>query len=419
MAHKKRKRRILQIVFSKRVIIITLLLFINSFFAIILLQSKKNVRSNNFPELQDVKVLTQRNAPFPVLEKYFQNLADKKGAPYAFDVLKIAQLPPSTDLHLLGHAVGDILYKQKGYLGIKICTDDFRNACSHSIVIGLLHDKGERALSQIAQACREAPGGKGAYTMCFHGLGHGILAYTNYDLPSAIKICKKTGTQKYNFREYDECVGGTIMEIVGGGFHARNLWEIQSQKYLSSEDPLSPCDQDFIEERTKYMCYEYLTPHFFILAGGDLGNLTANDFEKAFTYCNTLPLSDKNRIPCFGGFGKEFVGVAKARDIRNIEAMTTDELQKVYIWCTLAKDADGIQYCISHSLSSLYWGGENKPEMAIKFCALIPDQQYKSACYNDLIKSVRYYISDTRYKKSFCEQLGEKIKENCKQELEI
>src|SRR3989338_10209532 len=138
-------------------------------------------------------------------------------------IFKAAPLGPNIDLHLLGHAVGDELYKQEGLNGITICDNDFRNACSHSIVIGLFYDKGDGALSEISEACRKAPGGSGAYTMCFHGLGHGILAATGYDMGKTAEYCKKTDTTTCK-RESTECIGGSVMEIIGGGFHDREIW---------------------------------------------------------------------------------------------------------------------------------------------------------------------------------------------------
>ena len=153
--------------------------------------------NNPIPKnLLEVSDLSGKNLSFEELQKYFKDLADKKGARYAFAVLKVAPLGPNIDLHLLGHTVGDVLYKQEGASGITACNNDFRNACSHSIVVGLFYDKGEKALGPISEACRKAPGGSGAYTMCFHGLGHGILSYTGYDMAKAAEICKKTGTKE-------------------------------------------------------------------------------------------------------------------------------------------------------------------------------------------------------------------------------
>ncbi len=379
---------------------------------------KNTSQENLYPELAQLR---NQGFSFQDLSKFFTVLAEKKGAKYAYDVLKIAPIPPGIDMHLLGHVVGDVLYKQQGYKGIKICTPDFRNACSHSIVINLLLEKGEKALSDIAQACREAPGGKGAYTMCFHGLGHGVLAYANYDLEKAIAVCKKTGTPAYHNREYIECVGGTIMEIIGGGGgHDPDLWKKQSQKYLKKDSPLLPCSSDFMPAEVRSQCYVYLTPHLFEVSGADLGNPTEENYKKAFTYCEKIPLSAKaDRDACFGGFGKEFVVLAKDRDIRNIQNMTDKELQRVYSWCMLANDENGKNQCLIYSMQSIYWGGENDRRTAINFCSLIQESTQQSSCFFELIGAVDYYALNTGYKKSFCGEIPKTYQTDCNTRLNL
>ncbi len=373
-------------------------------------------KKTSYPELQDVKKHSQS---FSELKKYFEDLANQKSPEYAFEVLKTADLPPNTDFHLLGHAIGDVLYKKEGLKGIYKCTQDFRNACSHSIVVGLFFDKGESALDAISDACRHAPGGSGAYTMCFHGLGHGILAYLDYDLKKTVEMCQKTGTPEYNYQEYPQCVGGSIMEMISGGFHDKIAWGRQRKIYFTKNDALTPCDTDLIPSGAKLMCYTYLTPYLFEFAGADINHPGPADFSKAFQYCSKLPLSDPNRNICYGGFGKEFIVLAQNRDIRNVADMTTEQFQKVYAWCLLANDKNGTQACIENSTASLYWGGENKPDGAIRFCNSISDQVYQYPCFEDLFGMVSYYIKDPGYYKSFCSTVPEIHKAECKKVLRV
>ena len=172
----------------------------------------------------DAQRIGEGVSSFEDLTDRFRKLSKDQGAVYAFEVLGTASLPANTDLHLLGHAVGDELYEQKGVAGIADCTPDFRNACSHSIVVGALNEFGEAALPQIRDACKKAPGGSGAYTMCYHGLGHGVFAYNAYDLADTAALCKKTGTAAYHDREYIECMGGAVRETMGGGVQCCGLW---------------------------------------------------------------------------------------------------------------------------------------------------------------------------------------------------
>ena len=365
-------------------------------------------------ELADIK---NHQGSFDDLKKYFQNLAKDKGAEYAFEVLKIADIPPNTDMHLMGHAVGDILYQQKGLEGIKYCTDDFRNACSHSIVVGLFSDEGDKALPKIAKACQEAPGGPGAYTMCFHGLGHGILAAVGYDLEKAVYYCSMFGTKEHGYQEKSQCISGTIMEIVGGGGHDHEIWAKQRVRYLSLKDPLSPCDTDLIPSDSKYLCYNYITPYLFEAVGANVGNPTANDFEKAFKYCDKLPQNDMgNRDSCYGGFGKEFIGLIQGRDIRkgSVDHISDDGFWQVYGWCKLAGVKEGTAACVQHAINSLYWGGENNYDPAIKFCSIMTDDPYnQGSCLQHLIGAVRYYKKDQQYITEFCSKVPPEQKDYC------
>src|SRR3989344_6028548 len=58
---------------------------------------------------------------FDELAERFHVLARDKGALYAFEVLRRAELPQDTDIHLLGHAIGDELYIQNGVAGMADC----------------------------------------------------------------------------------------------------------------------------------------------------------------------------------------------------------------------------------------------------------------------------------------------------------
>ena len=351
---------------------------------------------------------------FDQLKIYFTTLAKQKGAKVAFEVLKTAEVPPDTDMHLLGHVVGDVLYKQEGLNGIKICTEDFRNASSHSIVVGLFTDQGEAALSQISQACQQAPGGSGAYTMCFHGLGHGILAFTDYDLKKAIEICQKNAGQA----EIAQCISGTIMEIISGGGHDKALWGRKRQNYLFADNPFYPCSADFMPEVGKQLCYNYLTPYLWEAVGANINRPTDSDFAKSFALCNQIPQKDiQYKNSCYGGFGKEFVTLAQSKDIRKIDQLTYEQFLTVYNWCQLAKETAGVNACLLQALSSIYWGGENDRTASIRFCKVIPDLDRQKICFTDLIGQVSFYIKDVSYRQSFCEDLPAEFNVECKRRL--
>jgi hypothetical protein len=350
------------------------------------------VLMQSFMPYHEAQTIGRGNPNFSELSGRFAKLAEEKGGVYAFSVLKLAELPQGADIHLLGHAIGDILYKQKGIAGIADCTQDFRNACSHTIVIGALNDFGAQALPKIREACKAAPGGSGAYTMCYHGLGHGVLAYFGFDLSKTVAFCKQVGTAAYRNREYTECVGGAIMELADGGGHDRDLWLAARKKYFTS-DPVSPCMSTVIPTEAKPACLEYLTPQLWTTAGIDLGHPNPALFPVAFQKCEAIPNGpDGFRNDCYASFGKEFVTLAGARDVRNVANYSNEEFKLAIRWCASAPESDARTACIGEAVNSVFWGGENDPQGSFRFCSLVEDGYMQGACYQSLAVNIRQYL---------------------------
>lgn len=353
---------------------------------------------------------------FSLYAEYFKKLSEDKGALFAFEVLGKAYLTPGTDLHVLAHVVGDELYKQYGIQGIKYCTKSFGSACSHSIVGGALFEHGPSSLSEIAKGCKEVSGGLEAYGMCYHGVGHGVLAYVEYDLPKAVALCGRVGmgtTEQYG-QEGVECVGGVIMELISGGGHDKKTWARVSPQYLKDDDPLYPCDSPIIPEESKGMCYMYLTPHLFKATGGDAKSPTPAVFKTAFQYCAKIPIAEtKKRMACYGGFGKEFPAIRADHDLRVVAEMSDAKLKEIFSWCALSQDASGTQSCSDTVLSALYWGGENVVTAPVRYCSLVADKGMQSHCFETLEGMVFPHMQDAVAQRSFCATLGTQFTEGC------
>lgn len=383
--------------------------------ALILVLLGADILLSRFPSYAATTIVSGVD-DFKELSDRFTALADERGAVYAFEVLKQAKFPPNTDLHLLGHVIGDELYKQKGAAGVADCTQDFRNACSHSIVIGALTEfGGDEALSLVRNACEKAPGGKGAYTMCFHGFGHGVFAYYGYELEPTINFCKRTGTSEHKDAEYPECVGGAIMELMGGGGHNHDLWQKARERYLFANDSLSPCMGREVPDDVKSICLTYLTPRLFEAAGADLQAPDPATFPKAFGFCREIPASKKElRDACFASFGKEFDTLVADKDIRLLQkgAYTDEQLRRITEWCELA-GAEGTLPCVRSALGSLFWGGENNPEVSERYCTLIPDEDLRPQCFEYLAWNISFYIHDEAKRSALCAKLPEKHKAAC------
>jgi len=412
-------------------LLIILLIAVNAVMLLYLikLQSGKELKLNNqiswqlqaYPEITQMK---NSNWDFQKLSQFFKDLSEKKGGEYAYHALVVSAnkeyITANVDTHLLGHVVGDMLYKQKGIDGIKVCTDDIRNACSHSIVVGYLLDNGEGSLPKAVATCKQAPGGRGAYTMCVHGLGHGVLGYTQYDMRRAVSLCGKTGTTEYGNQEIGQCVGGVTMEMMAG-IHDRDAWLRQVPNYFKENDPLAPCNMGFIPKAALGYCYIYLTPHLFQSAGANLASPDPKYFKKAMSYCEKIPKNDSNRETCFGSFGKEYVVLANARNVQSVvqsvEGMGDEKLKLIYNWCSFGPK-EGLSPCLDSALQSLFWGGENDSGVSIRFCSIIPDKEQSENCMRSLIGAVSYYLeNDYNYKQFFCKKIPKEYQDDCRLKL--
>ena len=389
---------------------VTLLLFVLGIGGFLLL-----LNTDFSLQYREAETIGEGTESFKELSDRFRILADDKGAEYAFEVLARATLAPQTDLHLLGHVVGEALYQQQGVNGIRSCTPDFRNACSHSIVIGALAEFGEGALPDIRSACQEAPGGSGAYTMCFHGLGHGVLAGYGYSLPETLAFCEQTGTQEYNDREYIECFGGAVMELVGGGGHDRELWEEAREEYIQGGS--SFCLSDSVPGDLREICFQYITPELWQEAGVNLGRPEVHKFKEAFSLCENIPEQEVElRRSCYGGFGKEFVPLSGARDIRDISSFTNGTFARAITWCTEAENEQGAHWCVQEGLDSVFWGGENDPAASFRYCSVaetVGGEKLQRSCFEQLAENISFYIHDAGLKSSLCEDLPSNLEQQC------
>ena len=245
--------------------------------------------------------------------------------------------------------------------------------------------------------------------MCYHGLGHGVFAYFGYDLSKTVSFCKQMGTAEYEEEQYTQCVGGAIMELMGGGGHDRSAWLVAREKYLA-DDPLSPCLDSVIPDRARSYCLMYLTPELLVRAGADLANPSPDFFPKAFRFCDAISQDlIRYRHSCFGGFGKEFVPLAGARDIRTVDSYTDEEYTTAGRWCALSPVQDGAQYCIREALQSVFWGGENDPGASFRFCSSAPES-LRDSCYDELAQVIKQYLPE---RSDLCAMLPKENEQTC------
>lgn len=364
---------------------------------------------SNLERLPETDELESQGRTFPEILKYFNGLAKEKSPEYAFDVLRQVKLPPGTDYHLIAHEIGDVLYEAEGIGGMRICNSDFGSACSHQVLINFLVDHGEKEMKQVFDTCKNLTGLKVDRMMCFHGVGHGMLGYTEYDLQKAVDHCSKLRTKENDPSWYSECIGGVAMEMIFG-LHAPEIWSVKRYDYFIDGEPLSLCQNPAfsgVEERT--ICYTYITPQIFFYMGADL--VTSNDEQKrrAIQVCEQIPKGQSlERRGCFGGFGKEFLPLANGKDIRTMDRIPDETLLTAHKWCNFATSLDGRKYCVIYAMSSAYWGGYFSYKVPLRFCELADNDEVKKNCFIELGQYIGNLSNDPAEKRQYCREDSQK-----------
>ena len=191
--------------------------------------------------------------------------------------------------HSAAHVFGEVLYKEKGITAFGECGSEFGFGCVHSFVGFAIAEHGIESLQKLDEACIEMYSTSGLG--CFHGIGHGVLAYSGYtkkDLDASLRHCATLSWQG----RYGGCTDGVFMEY---NFRMMETDEKRQSRAFSEEFPYEPCQS--LEGRFQEVCY-FSQPEWWrqSLRGVD------DSFRTIYQYCAGIVDREHARA-CFRGIG--------------------------------------------------------------------------------------------------------------------
>ncbi len=231
------------------------------------------------------------------LEQAFGNLAYHAGPKRAlaeFDRRRAADKTVAADCHRIAHTIGSAsLARFKGNvaktysLGSPSCASGYYHGILERAFVGVDSKRG------LIKAARSLCSGAGVRRMgfldyqCVHGLGHGLMIQTGYDLPTALSVCGDLQTR------WDEisCTGGVFMENGSTVYGMRSRW-------LKDTDPLYPCPR--VGLRNRASCYLRVTTQI----------LRTNHFNWLDTAARCRALPERWTRYCFRSYGRDDVNAA-------------------------------------------------------------------------------------------------------------
>ncbi len=249
--------------------------------------------------------------------QYLKGILLQDGAVVAFDVLvELMEVnsQANSESHAIAHGLGHFAYQAYGYdieIALAECSYEVFQGCIHGALQYFFDDTRAQGkeidASVIRKTCRASSGTQHGEYACLHGLGHGLMLYTNYDLFRSLDLCSKLGT----FFARESCYGGVYMENVVGYFDSINPTHAGGHQHGHSDEPptfwVEPLTPSFpcnvVEPEYGDSCWRMQTSLILYFNGGDFGHVAEvceNDAGKDRLACYTsmgrdaAPYTDRN-----------------------------------------------------------------------------------------------------------------------------
>ena len=287
------------------------------------------------------------------------------------------------DCHQESHQIGRIGYKIEKEKSFQSCSADCHSGCYHGAMESLLVEKGTANLaSDVMEVCQKFETSFGNFE-CLHGVGHGILAYFDYDMPQTIIECKKLPD---GFSQ-SSCYGGMFMEniLTGQGLGAGDIdknGDIHTTEWVNKNDPYFPCNKIDKDQILQYQCYQMQTSWML--------TLSKYNFNTVAKQCLNAP--NNMQQACFKSFGRDEAGYT----LRNPK--------KIIEICNIVSD-QGNYYmqCIEGALNVIvdFWGPGLKGQTS-ELCS-ITKEPYKKTCYQILAGRLPGLFQELDKQKKICD----------------
>lgn len=191
----------------------------------------------------------------------------------------------SSSCHSLVHELGHAAFLKYKDIGKALSFQD--EICNSGYIHGVIEsyfNSSKDIFETIQTVCKDYPPDKFITWQCHHGIGHGLMYYTDNNLPKSLELCNTLGGENAS-----ACINGVFME----NFNVDQ--KIHTSKFLKEEDFLYPCNSSLVEKKNKSDCYVY-APSYYL-------SLHPTRYENALVSCQNAEESHRN--VCFLGVGMQ------------------------------------------------------------------------------------------------------------------
>lgn len=301
------------------------------------------------------------------------------------ELLRDAGGGSSLDCHRQAHLIGRASYEQYGSVvftkGNSLCHSGFY----HGAMEAFLAQKGTANLAQDIIWLCSSFGTDFEEIECYHGVGHGILAYEDYDLPTALSHCKTLPASSQT-----SCFGGVFMENLVTA-EGKGADPAHTTSWVNN-DPHFPCNAFPNEPELEAQCYHMQTSRMLVLF--------QNDFDRVLGECLKAP--EKMRRACFRSFGRDAAGQVLREPLRIVQLCSKVPASHSYV-----------DECVIGALHVIidFWG-KDLNDQASAFCKALPDQR-KNTCYHALAERLPGLFKNASEAQRVCRTFEAKYQSLC------
>ena len=282
--------------------------------------------------------------------------------------------------HKAGRFAYDLLSNQAFYEAGSEC----HSGGLHGVIEAYFHENGIKKMTEdLDKIC--SPNRNNFFShQCIHGIGHGLMAWSNYALLDVLKYCDRLPKRS------DSCWSGAFMEnIVGGIAHHNDDGKKNGHvtQYIS-DDPHYPCT--IVDEKYKAGCYFYQTSRMIQIFNGDFAKVAAACSEAKQAY----------QVHCFESMGRDVGGRFRGDPTGAIKT------------CGSAPKGASRVHCISGAVQDTFWDYSGQ-DQAITFCKGLTEDDEKNACYKTIFARAIQILTIKSDLNIFCNKTPDPYRKHC------
>ncbi len=331
--------------------------------------------------------LPSAEPPEMTAEDYAALLADTEklreametyGPAQTLELLRSGEVETGIDCHGGAHHLGRMAFADYGAAAADGLADSCQSGMRHGVMEQLFAGRGIANLAEdVDVLCPDASDAFGRH-QCLHGVGHGVMAWTAYELEDALGICGRLGDEMGR----RSCHSGVFMENVVSGLSG----EVgQKSSYVDAEDPHYPCNA--LPERYVNDCYWYQTSQMLVVFDQDL--------ERVAGACLEAPAI--GRRSCFGSYGRDVGSVHRRNPYLVVQ------------YCRLPESLMHRGDCIDGAARTLFWDATQQ-DAGVELCAQVEEPIVGESCFQAIVNQAHAVVPDLG---PFCARLPDRWRERC------